>query len=302
MHEGEVVVPTDLNATLNVNGQSFVEFPTLNGVQPAPEIVAWGKVLAEINTSTEGAHTGDPGNVATARSFGVAGAYDGHRAGVGRVAVDSTWHHFFDINLVGDPVAPAPKNQGFNASVSGQAALSQIHAYYRNIGYWLARPSTQAQMFPITAWTALHTQPLNMIVNARREYDFRGILQIGALGLQNILRFVPPCTVIIWNWQWLRFVAGPGPVPLPDPWAQPPGDPVIDPEVVSQALLGGAVVELARSRRGFQELTSRALVEAARQAARRGSVSALRALGREMTNYGTGLEAAARTLAALNSE
>ena len=92
-----------------------------------------------------------------------------------------------------------------------------------------------------------------MIVNARREYDFRGLLQIGALGLQNILRFVPPCTVIIWNWQWLRFVAGPGPVPLPDPWAQPPGDPVIHPEVVSQALLGGAVVELARSRRGFQE-------------------------------------------------
>jgi hypothetical protein len=302
MHEGEVVVPTNLNAAFTVNGQPFVEFPTLNGVQPAPEIVAWGKVLAETNTSTESAHVGDPGNVANARSFGVVGAYDGHRAGIGRVAVDSTWHHFFDINLIGDPVAPAPKNQGFRASPAGQAALAQIHAYYRNIGFWLARPTAQAQMLPLIAWTALHTQPLNMIVNPRRDYDFRGILQIGALGLQNLLRFVPPCTITMWHWHWLQFVAGPGPVPLPDPWALPQGDPVIDPEIVSQALLGGAVVELSRSRTAFEGLDAHALVEAARQAARRGSVSALRALGGEMNRYGAGLTQTARALGSLSPE
>jgi hypothetical protein len=301
MHEGEVVVPADLNATLTVNGQPFVEFPSLNGAQPSPEIVAWGKVLGETNTSTEGAHSGDPWNVANARSFGVVGAYDGHLAGVGRVAVDSTWHHFFDLNLIGDPIAPAPKNQGFNASASGQAALSQIQAYYRNIGHWLARPSTQAHLFPAAAWVALHTQPLNMIVNARRDYDFKEILQIGALGLQNIRRFVPPCTITIWNWRWIEYVAGPGPVPLPDPWAGP-GDPVIDPEIVSQALLGGAVVELARSRPIFRDLDSHALAEAARQAVRRGSVSALRALGGEMSRYGAGLSETARALRSLNPE
>jgi hypothetical protein len=75
---------------------------------------------------------------------------------------------------------------------------------------------------------------------------------------------------------------------------------VVDPEIVSQALLGGAVVELARSRSGFQELNSHALAEAARQAARRGSVAALRALGGEMTRYGAGLGAAARALTSLN--
>lgn len=41
------------------------------------------------------------------KTFGVIGAYDGHATdmGLGRVAVDSTWHHFFDLNLIGDPGA-----------------------------------------------------------------------------------------------------------------------------------------------------------------------------------------------------
>jgi hypothetical protein len=50
-----------------------------------------------------------------------------------RVVVDSTWHHFFDINLIGDPLALAPKNQGFKASGNGPVALDKIKRYYRNI-------------------------------------------------------------------------------------------------------------------------------------------------------------------------
>ena len=34
--------------------------------------------------------------------FGVGQAtYDGHRADVGRVVCDSTWHHFVNVNLTG---------------------------------------------------------------------------------------------------------------------------------------------------------------------------------------------------------
>ena len=41
------------------------------------------------------------GKVRDPRAFGVIGAYDGHQGGVGRIAVDSTWHHFININIDG---------------------------------------------------------------------------------------------------------------------------------------------------------------------------------------------------------
>ena len=40
--------------------------------------------------------------VVNTRPFGAIGSYDGHRANVGRVLVDATWHHFFNVNLIGD--------------------------------------------------------------------------------------------------------------------------------------------------------------------------------------------------------
>jgi hypothetical protein len=208
MHEGEVIEPWDPDAKLTFGGTSFVEYPRdARGVRPLPEIIAWGEVLAERNISTEPTHAVDDA-VARARSFGVVGAYDGHRAGVGRVAVHSTWHHFFDINLIGDPVAPFPKTQGFNASPAGIEALEDIRSYYRNLVTWLARPRTQMRMFASAAWHALHAQPLNMIVNPRQTYSHDDLMRIGTLAESNILRSVPQCSVIVWTWTFPYLVDG----------------------------------------------------------------------------------------------
>lgn len=113
--------------------------------------------MGETIVSTEDTHVDDPTHIANARSFGVVGAYDGHRVGVGRVTVDSTWHHFFDINLIGDPVAPFPKTQGFKASADGLLALGHIEAYFRNIGVWLARPGSLTKLFGAAAWFVLRS-------------------------------------------------------------------------------------------------------------------------------------------------
>jgi hypothetical protein len=65
--------------------------------------------------------------------FGTVGVYDGHQANVGRIAVDSTWHHFFDINLIGDPIAVianqndiagASEQKGFTNSTNGKEVLA----------------------------------------------------------------------------------------------------------------------------------------------------------------------------------
>jgi hypothetical protein len=297
MHEGEVIVPWDLNATLTFAGQNFVEYPAdAQGKQWPPQIIAWGRVLAETNVSTEGAHVGDPGDVANPRAFGVVGAYDGQRVGVGRVVVDSTWHHFFDINLIGDPIAPAPKTLGFKASASGQAALADIENYYRNIAFWIARPRALWQLFPAIAWAALKSQPLNMIVSSKHKYNYADTLHLGALALQNLYRFLPPCTMILILWQYL--VEGPVPVVPPDPWAGPPpepGDPVfVDPAAMLEATLGASVIALEAERAEIEKMPVEKAVETIKAAVNRGVAHGLRELGRDMGRYAEGLENIAR--------
>jgi hypothetical protein len=291
MHEGEVITPWNPNVTLKFGGDEFVEYPhDEQGRQWLPEIVAWGQVLPETNTSTEDAHIGDEGHTAIARSFGVVGAYDGHRVGVGRVVVDSTWHHFFDINLVGDPVAPFPKTLGFNASPSGQAALADIENYYRNIAYWIARPRAMNVLFPAVAWSALTSQPLNMILNPTRSYHYYDTVRIGALGLENLHRHLPPCCVLVLLWQYLLFV--PVRVLPPDPWTGPvnPGDPVsVDPVALVQTALGSAVVELAKERPEIERLPGEEAVQAVLHAVARGVTHGLRDMGTELGRYGAGL-------------
>jgi hypothetical protein len=298
MHEGEVVEPWDTAATLSFNGKSFVEYPAATlGEKPLPEIVAWGKVLAEADVSTEPAHTGDPGNVARPRTFGVVGAYDGHRAGIGRVAVDSTWHHFFDINLIGDPVAPFPKTLGFNASPEGQQALADIKAYYRNIAIWLAPPGALGRVFAGAAWYALRTQPLAMLVNPQRHYAHADLVSIGALAEKEIARIAPPCSVLVTLIPY--FVDGPVRVPPPDPWAGPqPGDPpFLDPGLYLRAALGGAIVALAAARPQLMELEPQQAARAAEEAVRKGVVAGLVSLGRYLGSLAEGLEHIAQGLA-----
>jgi hypothetical protein len=297
MHEGEVIEPWDTTAKLIFNGKTFVEYPAgTYGERPLPEIVAWGKVLAEADVSTEPAHTGDPSNVARPRTFGVVGAYDGHRAGVGRVAVDSTWHHFFDINLIGDPVAPFPKTQGFNASPVGQEALADIRAYYRNLTTWLARPAALSRIFAGMAWYALRTQGLAMAVNPRFDYSHADLINIGALAQNIIARIAPPCSVLLLLIPY--FVDGPTSVPPPDPWAGPqPGDPpFLDPAIYLRAALGGAIVALAAERAKLTELEPQLAARAIQEATRKGVFAGLRSLGRDLGGFAEGIEQIARGL------
>jgi len=162
MHEGEVIDPFDPQfhfsptitfATGTASEQMFVEYPNgKNNLQVVPQILATGKVLGGHTTlSAENAHKSSQATIPTqARDFGVIGAYDGQWSWRGRVCVDSTWHHFFDINLIGDPVAMSSvvtvppevdglKRKGFKATPQGQATLVDIKNYYRNIANWLAR-------------------------------------------------------------------------------------------------------------------------------------------------------------------
>lgn len=242
-HEGECVVPSDLSRSYTFAGYTIQEYPNLPGGGPlAPEIVAYGDVI--------GGHTTDAKPTVNARRFAVIGAYDGHRASVGRVAVDSTWHHLFDVNLTGAEDAPTGsiKSKGFPASAAGIAAFEDIKSYFRNIAIWIARPSAQQAMMADALWNARWGGLVLEGVTQSTSVFLAGAYARDALG-----RIATQCQITKFRldipWEL------PLPIPLPDPWDKPrpgpgPGPdptPFIDTKVIEDALLGGAILGLVRA-------------------------------------------------------
>lgn len=117
-HEGECREPNsiDYNATYENN---LSEYPTKNGHQEQPVVIAKGR------NSTEFKHQKDIGGKLKDKVFSMISVYDGHQSGVGRVAVDSTWHHWYGMNI----------NQIQSA---GGNNWSKIGRYYLNLAKYLA--------------------------------------------------------------------------------------------------------------------------------------------------------------------
>jgi hypothetical protein len=89
MHEGEVVADedVDLQLPLGIPGYERPEYPIVGphpGFRAAPRVIAHGLTT---NPPT--------------KLFPLIGVYDGDRVRIGRVVVDSTWHHWFSMNLQG---------------------------------------------------------------------------------------------------------------------------------------------------------------------------------------------------------
>jgi len=157
MHEGqtlgEVTGYPYTTASATFDGQVFSEFPEVAGERPLPQVIATGQSVAlssrfAFNNSTLDSH------VATAKTINTLSAYDGRKAGVGRVVTGSTFHHYVDINLTGDSRMTTPaqfalagadtaKGHGFN---DNPAVFADIKRVYANIATWLARPRPRIQL------------------------------------------------------------------------------------------------------------------------------------------------------------
>ena len=140
MHEGEVVTPA---APVDPT-----EYPSLGGYQPLPTVIATGQIVPNHATHVDGASceqsnfSNDPTYTAGG-TFGILCAYDGRGANKGRIVTDSSWHHYLDVNLIGDPCGSTPdRMQGFGPAKSPPASggvLAGLQAIYVNTVAWLAR-------------------------------------------------------------------------------------------------------------------------------------------------------------------
>lgn len=215
----------DLGANYSFDGLNGDEYPTVNGQQPRPRLIAYG-------TTTPN----PPFNLAKGPSpkkdFGMIGVYDGHAANVGRVATDSTWHHWFDENI-----------QAIEAA--GGANWAKISRYYLNVAVWLAPPGVPDWCIIVDVITT-HFTYLGF-----QEYTRRAnLFDLGKALHTHLIRYLGPCWVSHWVldklrlvdddfWAWLKerlFWDKGIPVPGGDPCLSCPPF-----ELLEIAVLGGLV-------------------------------------------------------------
>lgn len=119
-HEGKCRVP----ATLDPD-----EYP--GGI--GPEIIAWG-------VSGGAGFSASKTSITPPELFPILCAYDGHEADVGRVVVDSTWHHWLNINLNGTgsgALAGAATNGLYDSGGNPTPEYLEIQRYFQNLAAWL---------------------------------------------------------------------------------------------------------------------------------------------------------------------
>jgi hypothetical protein len=197
MHEGEVIDDDDveLNRPLDIPGYERPEYPfevperlpaaapesvapPVELPRPRPQVVAYGRT-----TNVVGAPPLPPPQdpiprlVRFTKRFGLVSAYDGDRVGIGRVVVDSTWHHWFTYNL-----------HGFRAQ--NPAVYEGMQAYYRNVGLWLATPAQRASMLFASIWGVVVSDPMAFPAAAHRS-----LWAVGQRALDVIGRTAPQCMV-----------------------------------------------------------------------------------------------------------
>jgi hypothetical protein len=131
-HEGVCVEPSNLNRTyqFTVPGQPVVpakaEYPSPSVSKPY--VIATG--------FSGGGYFSAGKPAVNPRCFGLVSAYDGHLVGVGRVACDSTWHHWVNINLDGS--GSGGRTGFYVGGVRTPEYANEICQYFRNLVSWLA--------------------------------------------------------------------------------------------------------------------------------------------------------------------
>ncbi len=271
-HEGCCFEPADIDIAerLDFGDGQQDEYPSHNGSRPEPKIIAYG------NTVPDPPFDHQKGEQPPLR-FPMISVYDGHKAEIGRVVVDSTWHHWFNLNLDGIETNGDPVH------------WDKISRYFINIAVWLAEEGVYREH---CWWEILRSQliyPGLELQNSKLDYLERGKI------LQRHLRATwGPCAVfefvyinicdIAPNICRLYEIPPLKPSPLPDPcWSCPPW------EFIEVAFLGGLVEGTTK----YAERTRKAIYAGKKQkykfhagdiekAALRGAAKSLRLASRDI--------------------
>jgi hypothetical protein len=172
-HEGEVIDDNQvqLDLPLDIPGVSNAEYPGGSN-RPTPKVIAYGRTTHTVKHSK---------SEVNAKRFGLIGVYDGQKAGVGRVVVDSTWHHWLTMNIK-------------QLSIQKPDVYLKLRHYYRNIALWLATEAQRNEMLTSATWgVVIGSGPMAFPPNI-------STWTIGGQAFDAIGRTVGPCMI----YEWIR--------------------------------------------------------------------------------------------------
>lgn len=262
-HEGECRTPATL--TDKFGGRDEYPLVTGGGYRVSPEVIANSRVPAGNTADFVGSK-----QATVAHTFGAISAYDGARAGIGRVVCDATWHHFVNVNLIGvvegggfdqfsRPGEDPTKHDGFLSTTAGGVALDMIKNYYTNIGVWISPPARRACFNTKVWWQMVYSDRVMEASLVNPDIAFQKIpvdvfYSIGTHARDAFGRRASQCQSIIWTLDWLREFAIEL-VPWIDPWDPVirfektviPPLPVVDLWPVVHTALGAALVAMRQS-------------------------------------------------------
>lgn len=147
LHEGECIIPANLNAEITYLDPSFPEYPEFGATRIPLTPQSVGLAISAGGAADDQGILLPP---VEPKAFSPIVAYDGHQVlinnqQIGRVVVDSSFHHFLDINLRGTN-SGAPKKLGFYEDDDKEKPTKEyesIKEYFRNIVRYLCPPATR---------------------------------------------------------------------------------------------------------------------------------------------------------------
>jgi hypothetical protein len=157
LHEGAVVIPEQFNEP---------RWPSKNGCQPKPRVIAYG--LDKRNGT----------------KLKLIAAYDGDSVSAGRIVADSTWHHYFNVNLEsfkhpGLPFSPA----------------DQIGQYYRNLALWLTPSQKRKEMRDVMARWLARQPAIAELVGPQPSKRLSDMMRTGAVARKFLAEVASTCEI-----------------------------------------------------------------------------------------------------------
>ncbi len=149
------------------------DFPQTGANPPMPRAIAHVRSLPDPPWNL--AKGDQPG-----RKFAAITVYDGQRIQLGRVVVDSTWHHWFDMNLAG-------------LEAENGVEWAKVRRYFVNVAIWLAKPGWRSRMLE----PAIAALPFSYAY--LQELDARmPTVELGRSFAEYLYPLLGPCQVSEW--------------------------------------------------------------------------------------------------------
>ena len=156
-HEGAVILPDLSESIWETNAAGF---------RPEPHVVATG---IDANTGSE---------------LNLLVAYDGTAVNRGRIVADSSWHHYFNVNLQG-LLHPAPLD----------SPADQIGQFYANLALWLCPIKKRQQMSDLMIeWLARHPMVLEEFGPISTD-ELAALVGTGQAALHVVKRVASLCEI-----------------------------------------------------------------------------------------------------------